>query len=61
MKYTKISQSYHKIKICETKRKKDYCYAGGFWHTGGATETQYHTENHREKINKNLVYNQKRK
>ena len=41
MKYTKISQSYHKIKICETKRKKDYCYAGGFWHTGGATETQY--------------------
>ena len=22
MKYTKISQSYHKIKICETKRKK---------------------------------------
>ena len=53
MKYTKISQSYHKIKIRETQRKKnkekDFCYAGGFWHTGGATETQYDMENHREK------------
>lgn len=38
------------------KIEKDFCYAGGFWHTGGATETQYNTDNYRENKQNSVVY-----